>query len=168
MSEETFRWIVAIGIVVSTVCVIAMASVVLLLLVLAKKAQQKTKAIMVRTEPIIGSVRGIMEDLKPKIARVSTDAEDIVKITKQQVERVGELIKDFSDRAKVQVARIDGAVDETVDQVQTARTAATEALMKPVREVDGFFSGVRAAMNVYLRPRKSSVDHATQDEEMFI
>ncbi|MDQ6676767.1 MAG: hypothetical protein M3Z09_05675, partial [Acidobacteriota bacterium] len=120
------------------------------------------------TEPIIGSVRGIMEDLKPKIARVSTDAEDIVKITKQQVERVGELIKDFSDRAKVQVARIDGALDETVDQVQTARTAATEALMKPVREVDGFFSGVRAAMNVYLRPRKSSVDHATQDEEMFI
>jgi len=168
MSEETFRWIVAVGIIVSTLCVIAMATVVVFLLVLARAAQKKTKAIMDRTEPIIDSVRGIVNDLKPKISRVTTDAEDIVKIGKQQVERVGELVRDFSDRAKVQVARIDGAVDETVDQVQVAKTAAAEALMKPVRELDGFFSGVRAAMSVYLKPRKSSVDHATQDEEMFI
>ena len=91
-----------------------------------------------------------------------------LKIGKQQAGRVGELIQDFSERAKIQVARIDGKVDDTVDQVQAATVAAKDVFMKPVREVDGIFSGLRAALSVYAKPRKSSVDHATQDEEMFI
>jgi hypothetical protein len=52
--------------------------------------------------------------------------------------------------------------------VQSATDATKEVLMKPVRELDGIFSGIRAALSVYARPGKSSVDHATQDEEMFI
>jgi len=168
MSEETFRWVVAGGVLIATLCILIQAAVVVLLFGVIKKVQAKANGVIERTEPIIDSVRSIVDDVKPKISRVTTDAVDIVKIGKEQAGRVGGLITDFSERAKLQVARIDGKVDETVDQVQSATVAAKDVLMKPVREMDGVFSGIRAAMSVYMRPRKSSVDHATQDEEMFI
>jgi len=168
MSEETFRWVVAGGVSIAALCIVVQAVVVVLLFGVIKKVQTKANSVIQRTEPIIDSVRGIMDDMKPKISAVSADAVDIVRIGKEQVVRIGELVQDISERAKVQVARIDGAMDDTVDQVQTATVATKEVLMKPVRELDGIFSGVRAALSVYARPRKSSVDHATQDEEMFI
>ncbi len=67
-----------------------------------------------------------------------------------------------------QVARIDGAVDQTVDQVQQAGDAVKHAILKPVKQMDGLVHGIRAAISVVAQGRRESVDHATQDEEMFI
>lgn len=168
MSDETFRWVVAGGVSLAALCILVQAIVAILLFTVFKKIQSKANSVIERAEPVIDSVRNIIDDAKPKISSIGSDAVDIAKIGKKQAERVSELVQDFSERTKVQVARIDGKVDETVDQVQSAAVAARDVFMKPVREVDGIFSGVRAAMSVYLRPKKSSVDHATQDEEMFI
>jgi hypothetical protein len=41
-------------------------------------------------------------------------------------------------------------------------------VLRPVREFNGLFSGIKTAVSVYTTGRKASVDHATQDEEMFI
>jgi hypothetical protein len=73
-----------------------------------------------------------------------------------------------SDRARAQVARIDGAVDETVEQVQQASDVVKQAILGPVKQVDGIMHGIRAAISVVAHSRRESVDHATQDEEMFI
>jgi hypothetical protein len=41
--------------------------------------------------------------------------------------------------------------------------------MKPVREVNGLAAGISAAVSTLMHhQRRSSVDSATQDEEMFI
>jgi hypothetical protein len=40
--------------------------------------------------------------------------------------------------------------------------------MRPVREVNGIAAGFSAAVAALVRGRKYPVDHATQDEEMFI
>ncbi len=168
MSEDAFRWVISGGVAIAALCILVQAVVVVALYAVIRKVQVKLNGFLETAEPIVGSVRGIVDDVKPKIGSISSDAVDIAKIGKQQAGRVGELIQDFSERAKIQVARIDGKVDDTVDQVQAATVAAKDVLMKPVREVDGIFSGIRAAMAVYARPRKASVDHATQDEEMFI
>jgi hypothetical protein len=42
------------------------------------------------------------------------------------------------------------------------------AVMRPVREANGLAAGISAAVSTLVRPRKSSPDAATQDEEMFI
>lgn len=168
MSEEIFRWFVASGVFIAAFCLAVQAAVIFLLYKSIQKLQVKVNTIIDHTDPIIMSVRSIVDEVKPKINSVTSDAVDIFKIGKEQAGRVGELVQDFSQRAKIQVARIDGAVDDTVDQVHTATIATKEVLMKPVRELDGIFSGIRAALSVYARPGRSSVDHATQDEEMFI
>jgi hypothetical protein len=76
--------------------------------------------------------------------------------------------RDVADRAKAQVARVDAAVDDTVDQVQNAGTNLKAAARKPIREAEGVIAGVRAAVTTIAQGRRTSVDHITQDEEMFI
>ncbi len=168
MSDDLFRWVVAGGVILAALSMLVQAIIVIGLGVAVRKTQERVHTIMDKSEPIIDNVKLIVDDLKPKIAAVTTDATDIVKIGKEQVERLSELVKDFSDRAKVQMARIDGAVDETMEQVNTAGGAVRSAILKPVREVNGFFSGLRTAISVYTQGSRASVDHATQDEEMFI
>lgn len=168
MSDEMFRWVVAGGVILAAISAVVQAFVVMGLAAGIKKMQARLQTTIDRAEPILDSSRRILEDTAPKIAVISTDVVDVVKMAREQTERLGDLIKDFSERAKVQVARIDGTVDHTIDQVQSATDVVKDAVLRPVREVDGFLSGLRTAVSVYARGRRESVDHATQDEEMFI
>ena len=168
MSDETFRWIVAGAVILAAISALVQAIIALGIAAGFKKLQVRVQATIDRAEPILDSSRRIIDDTGPKLALITTDAVDITKMAREQTERLGDLIKDFSERAKVQVARIDGTVDHTIDQVQSATDTVKDAVLKPVREVDGFLTGIRTAMSVYARGRRESVDHATQDEEMFI
>jgi hypothetical protein len=168
MSDETFRWVVTVAVILAAASAILQAVVVLGVVAEVKKFQVRIQALIDRAEPILDSSRKILDETGPKISSITTDAVDIAKITKEQSERIGELIKDFSERAKIQVARIDGTVDHTIGQVQAATDTVKDVVLRPVREVDGLLSGIRTAVSVYARGRRESVDHATQDEEMFI
>jgi uncharacterized protein YjbJ (UPF0337 family) len=168
MSEESFRWVVTVAVILAAASAILQAIVVLGVVAEVKKFQVRIQALIDRAEPILDSSRKIVDETGPKISLITTDAVDIAKITREQSERIGELIKDFSERAKIQVARIDGTVDHTIGQVQAATDTVKDAVLRPVREVDGLLSGIRTAVSVYARGRRESVDHATQDEEMFI
>ena len=43
-----------------------------------------------------------------------------------------------------------------------------EAVKRPVREAGGVIAGIKAAVSTYAHGGRPSVDHVTQDEEMFI
>jgi hypothetical protein len=63
---------------------------------------------------------------------------------------------------------VDTVVDETVSQAQVVGSGVKDAVMKPVREASGVVAGIKAAVNTYAAGRRPTVDHITQDEEMFI
>ena len=168
MSEETFRLIVATGVILATVFAILGGVCMVVVAVGFKKLQTRVESVIHRAVPIIDTTRRIVDDTAPKMARITADAADVVQMGKEQTERLSELIKDFSARAKIQVARIDGTIDHTIDDVQTASVAMKGAVLRPVREVNGLLSGFKTAVSVYALGRRASVDNATQDEEMFI
>jgi len=85
-----------------------------------------------------------------------------------EAQRYSELSQDVAGRAKVQVAKIDAVVDETIQGAQDAGTAARRALIKPIRQVDGLVAGIRSAVSTYSRRNQAGISDATQDEEMFI
>jgi hypothetical protein len=102
-------------------------------------------------------------------AGIVLNAKDISDVAREQAHRFAEIGRDFADRAKAQIARVDAAVDKTVDQVQVAGESAKVAVMKPVKEVSGLIAGVKAAVaSLSSNGRRPTMDHITQDEEMFI
>jgi len=176
MSEETFRWVVTGGVGIATLCILIMAVVALLLYRVIAKVQVKVNEVTDRVEPIIDTVRRIADENAPKVSSVATNivgisanAKDIAEVAKDQAHRWAEVGRDMADRTKVQVARVDAVVDETVEQVHHAGDNVKAAAMRPVREANAVFAGVKAAVSTLKDGRRRpTIDHITQDEEMFI
>ncbi len=168
MPDDVFRWVIAIGVLLSLVTFVVQTALVLAMFRVTKAMQDKLLPLIDATGPLVKTIRYFADENFPKFSQMTTEASEMVKVLHAQVDRLGEVVKDISDRARAQVARIDGAVDLTVDQVQHATASVKDAVLRPVRQVDGIMQGIRAAVGVMAQGRRESVDHATQDEEMFI
>jgi len=168
MSEDVFRWVITIGVFLAVVAFALQAFVVFAMYRVTKATQDKLLPVVEALTPILGTVRRLMDENAIKFSQMTTEATQMVKTLHEHVDRLGEVVREASDRARAQVARIDGAVDVTIEQVQQASENVKAAILKPVKQVDGIMHGIRAALSVVAHSRRESVDHATQDEEMFI
>ena len=102
------------------------------------------------------------------VKETAVNARAVSAVAKDQAHRFAEVGRDIADRTKVQVARVDAAVDDTVEQVQELGTNLKSAVMKPAAEVSGVLAGIRAGVAAYATGRRPNVSRVTQDEEMFI
>lgn len=168
MGEDVFRWVITIGVFLAVVAFLVQTVVIFAMYRVTKATQDKLMPVVEAVTPILGTVRRFVDENTPKFSQMTTDMTAVVKSLHEQVNRLGEVVREVSDRARAQVARIDGAVDETVEQVQQASDMVKHAILGPVKQVDGIMHGIRAAISVVAHSRRESVDHATQDEEMFI
>jgi methyl-accepting chemotaxis protein len=122
-----------------------------------------------RATLMAASATRILDDTRPKVAQISNETARLVRTGMEQVEHVGAILHDASDRARARLEKIDEAVDSTVEQVEHVSGAMKRAVMRPVKEVNGLAAGISAVVTTLVRgQRRSSVDAATQDEEMFI
>jgi methyl-accepting chemotaxis protein len=115
------------------------------------------------------STNQVIQDLRPRIADVSEETVAIMRSGREQVERMGDLLHDAGDRARARLEQVDQSVENTVHQIENVSGAVKNAVLRPVREVNGIAAGISAAVSTMVHgQRRSSVDSATQDEEMFI
>lgn len=175
MPEDTFRWVITGGVAIATLCILIMAVVSILLYRVASKLRTRIDTVLESVEPILDTARNVASDSAPKISvitsravDVANNAKEISDLAKDQAHRFAEVGRDIADRTKAQVARVDSAVDDTVEQFHHAGDNVKAAVMKPVREANAVFAGVRAAFSTLATGRRPTVDHVTQDEEMFI
>lgn len=118
---------------------------------------------------VAASTNQIILDARPQISEISGEVVAMVHSGREQVERVGELLHDAGDRARARLEQVDHTVENTVNKIENVSGAVKNVVLRPVREVNGLAAGISAALASVIRgQRKSSVDSATQDEEMFI
>src|ERR1035437_1982396 len=129
---------------------------------------QKVGVVVDNVRLTVATTNQILEDTRTRISEVSTEVAGIARSGREQVERVGALLHDASDRARHRLEQIDQSVESTVNQVGQVGDAMKRAVLRPVREVNGGAAGIPAAVSSLVKGRKFSVDAATLDEEMFI
>jgi methyl-accepting chemotaxis protein len=175
MPEETFRWVITGGVAIATLCILIMAVVTVLLYKVMSRVQVRVDSVMTGVEPVIDTVRMLAKENAPKFSAIATraveiaaNAKEVSDVATDQAHRFAEVGRDIADRTKAQIARVDAVMDETVEQVHHAGDNVKEAVMKPVREASAVFAGVKAAVFTLASGRRPTVDHITQDEEMFI
>ena len=118
---------------------------------------------------VLVNANHILVDVRPKVAEVTGEVTAMTHTAREQVERIGDLLNDAGERAQSRLEQIDNTVQNTVGQVEQVGEAVKRTVMRPVREVNGIAAGISAAVSTLVgKPRKYSVDSATQDEEMFI
>ena len=67
MPEETFRWAVAGGVIIATLCILTMAVVAIMLYRLVSRVQVRVDDVTTRVEPLIDTVRRLADENGPKV-----------------------------------------------------------------------------------------------------
>jgi ABC-type transporter Mla subunit MlaD len=134
----------------------------------ARMMVSKTSRLIDRGTDIATTTNLVIGDVRPQIKQISQEALEITRLGREQVERVTELLHDAEEKARARLEQLDHGVDQTLEQVEHVGGAIKRAALKPVKEVSGLAAGISAAVSTLMRHRRSSVDSATQDEEMFI
>jgi ABC-type transporter Mla subunit MlaD len=168
MSDNVFRVIITIGVAASWVTTLVIAVAMLWIYRSSKRMEEKVALLLDKASPVLDSARSLVDDARPKIQEVFVRAAEITTLARDQMARLDALVTETSDSVRVQIERIDMVVGDAVERVQETTAAVQGTILKPVREVNGLISGVRAALSTLARGNRASVDHATQDEEMFI
>ena len=168
MSEGAFRWIITIGVAASWVTTLVIAVAMLWIYRSSRRMEEKVGLLLDKASPVLDSAQSLVDDARPKIQEVIVRAAEITTSARDQMARLDALVTETSDCVRIQIERIDMVVGDAVTRVQETTAAVQGTILKPVREVNGLISGVRAALSTLARGNRASVDHATQDEEMFI
>jgi uncharacterized protein YoxC len=168
MTEDTFRWVITAGVGLSSLMTLAMAGAMFGVYRTSKRIEERVAPLLDKASPILEKARAIVDDAQPKIRDMMDKCQEMTASAREQVRRLDELVTDTAERTRLQIDRIEVVVDDTVTRVQETTAAVQGTILKPVREVNGVVHGLRAAIATLARGSRASVDHATQDEEMFI
>jgi len=164
-----FQWVITVAVVLAAIAFLIQAAYTVAMYKAARRLQEQVTPLVERAGPLLADASRLLEENKAKVAEVSAEAVVIAKRVREQTARISELIEETATRARHRIVQIDNRVDHTVEQVEEVGGAVKGAVMRPVREANAIMAGVRAALLTYVQGgRRSSVDAATQDEEMFI
>lgn len=168
MDDHTLLILLTIFVFVAAVALLIQACMLVGLLLVARRLQEKVMPLIPQVEGILGVVKRTAERVEKHIEQIGTTSNAILDVTKQQLARVDELLGDATTRAKVQMERAEMVLDDTMTRVQETVSYVQSGVLRPVREVYGVLAGIRTALAHLGRSGRSTVDHATSDEEMFI
>jgi methyl-accepting chemotaxis protein len=126
-----------------------------------------------QTTPVLVTAHAILDDAKPKIAEITSNLADSTATLRAQVNSMAEATGEIVDRARMQAARLDELVSNTVSKIEVTTDFVQNTVVAPVRRIHAIAQAVSAGIG-FLRAnrarRKSENNGPTSgvDEEMFI
>jgi hypothetical protein len=170
MQEQTLIWVMAGFVVIAGLSMLFQMLAIFGLYRQVKTMREKVMPLIPRAEGLIDQACATVEASRAEIKQISGKANEILDSTKGQLARVDEVVTDASARAKMQLEKAELVLDDTMTRVHETVTVLHGGVMKPLREINGLVSGVRAGFGTLFSGgnKRPSVVTATQDEEMFI
>jgi outer membrane murein-binding lipoprotein Lpp len=128
----------------------------------------KIEALVPKIEALADTSREAVDEGRVKLAEITGKTNEILDITRRQLERVEDLLENASTRALVQLDRAEMVVDDAMNRAQETVVIVHEGIMKPIREINAVAVGLKAAFQYFLRGGRPNPDQVTGDDEMFI
>jgi len=168
MNQSTLLVVLIIFVAIAAIALLGQAVALVGLFMVARDLRTKVFASWPQIESIIGSSRRTVEQAELHLNKIGSTSVAILEVTKLQLARVDELLGDAAVRAKVQLERAEMVLDDTMTRVTQTVSIVQRGVLSPVREIHGIISGIRMAFSHLTRSGRTTVEHVTSDEEMFI
>jgi ABC-type transporter Mla subunit MlaD len=124
----------------------------------------KVESLVERANAVVPKVEALVESTRATV----DESRKLVASANAQLAKVDEVVTEATNRARIQMDRIEMVLDDTMDKAQQTVNVVSRGVLRPLREIQGLAAGIQAAFGVLLRSARPSVDQATSDEEMFI
>ncbi len=168
MAPESLVTVMTIAVVISAIAMVAMATMVFGMFKALKAMREQMTTVVPKVETLVSSATKTLSDNQQQIKDITTRTAHVLDSAQKNLVRVDTLVEDATARARVQMERLELIVGDTVERVHHAVVAVNEAVVRPVREVSGMASGVKAAVRHLIHANRPTPAQATADEEMFI
>ena len=155
--------------VVVAAAAIVLQTVLLIALYRASRAMREQLTRLVeKLEPLAERSQRVLEEMRQQVGEVTTRANQLLELSRKQVARADEFLEDAVGRARAQMGRVEMVLDDTLGRFQETVALLNRSIVRPLKQLNGLTLGIRAALAALFGERRTTVERATHDEEMFI
>lgn len=162
-------------VIVAAVAIVLQAGILYALYRMMSQATARMENIAGRLEqqttPVLVTAHSILEDAQPKLAEITSNLAESTATVRAHVAQMAEATGEIVDRARMQAARLDALVSNTVDKIEVTTDFVQHSVITPVRRIHAIVQAVSAGLS-FLRAnrarRKAEGNSSGVDEEMFI
>jgi hypothetical protein len=168
MDQQFLLIIMAVFVAVAAIALVIQVGFLFGMYKAARAVQDSVSKLTPKVDAIAETSLTILNESRTQIGQITTKTNEILEITKRQLETIEGLLGDAATRARSQMDRAEMVVDDAMDRAQSTVAAFHTGIMKPIREINAVATGIRTAIQFLMRAGRPNPDQVTADEEMFI
>jgi hypothetical protein len=153
MDQQTLLIVLTIFVAVAALALVIQMATLLGLFVVTRRLHAQVTAVWPDVQAILGVTRRTVENVEKHVDtagkhldKIGETSSSILESARQQVVKIDELITDATTRAKVQIERTEMILDDTMGRYQETISIVQRTILRPLREVYGLLSGIRASI----------------------
>ena len=148
----------------TAIAIITQAGVLLGIYFMSKRLSEQVERFMKETREMMIPIRSIAENLRTASANIV----EIGLTARDQFRRVEAMVTDTGEALHVHLERFDRVSQNVMDRINETAEIVQDSVVRPVREVAAITKGLTRGLGAFFFGRRSTVDQARQDEELFI
>jgi methyl-accepting chemotaxis protein len=125
-----------------------------------------------QASPVLATAHAILDDAQPKLADITANLAESTAAVRLHVSDIGQATGEIVERARLQAARVDEFVSDTISKLEVTTDMVQHTVIGPVRRIHALVQAVSAGLGFFRanRARRKSGNHnsSDDDEEMFI
>ena len=131
---------------------------------ISKDVMRNVDALTSDVSQALATIKSVAEGIQALKDKLSSTSDMIYK----RVTEVDSFLQQLTDSARLEVARIQDAIDTASRQIEDTFELLHRSVIVPIREVTAIARGVKVGLDFFLRRPKSPSGTSNLDEEMFI
>lgn len=168
MISETLVYVMTAAIVVAAAAIVVQTALLFAMFLTSRALKNRVFGFLAKVEPMTESGQRLLEEARSTFGDLSTKTSEVLELTRRQLGRVDEVLAEATTRTRTQMDRVEMVLDDTVNRFQETTSLLQNGIMKPLKQISGLTIGFRTALSTLLGARRTTVEQATHDEEMFI
>jgi hypothetical protein len=146
------------------IAVIGQLVVLIGIYVVSMRLSEQVERFIKDSREMIAPVQSIGDNLRV----ASANLVEIGLSARDQFRRVEAMVTDTGEALNVQLERFDRVSQNVMDRINETAEIIQDSVVRPVREVSAVAKGLTRGFGSFFFGRRSTVDQARQDEELFI
>jgi hypothetical protein len=175
MSQETLIYVMTAAVGVSAAAIVIQLILLFGMFFSVRETKKKFLELSERVEPLIDTSRSVLDSsrilldqTRKQIGEITAKTNQLLSTAQTQMNRVDEFLGDAAARSKAQLEHAELVVDDALNRVQETSAMLQTGVLKPLRQINGLAVGIQAAIEFLVNRRRTTPEHATQEDEMFI
>ena len=148
----------------TAIAIVTQAGVLVGIYFMSKRLSEQVERFMKDTREMLVPVRSIAENLRT----ASANLVEIGLTARDQFRRIEAMVTDTGEALHVHLERFDRVSQNVMDRINETAEIVQDSVVRPVREVAAVTKGLTRGLGAFFFGRRSTVDQARQDEELFI